>query len=549
MSDPKSDSTKSVLIPMSIAGLLILGIVVFVILHQHKSTGFISDLHQYYPENTAFYMEISPGEKLSVRLLKGLDRLRALRSQTPSQEQASMKTLFKKDFQPMISVGVWLPEPQGKPDATNHGTFLMVIPTRSGLTAETLVSDLKLPLSAVNITHDGGATFLQSKTDSHPVLALYHDHLLAAYSQDTVKQALAIRQSNHSLLDNPLYKKNLTFLPQERQGTVLALTGQFQKLPDSNLNNPSLQKLIAFQRQIQAATPVMVGSLTINKDQFIHFDSFTPVDFSRVSDQSFRDDIKTLYQKQAVFDLPKFLPEDTVLYGGMLGLGQYYDIYANHIATQEGKDALANVDNQLKMVGLDLRKDIIGLLDGKSAIGVISHHGQPDVLLFLNNTSDTQKALSQLGTMAAQLTGGKFFVQKMDQKHDVKVLQTPSVPVKIAYSDVEPDTLALGTQSAMEKMYTIEQKKDPSLNDNKLYQELTASMPKQVNGVFFVDFQKSAALLDDVRKMAHAPQAAQFSKTNFQTVLSGIDGVAGANTMDLKNNVLNGHITVKLTGS
>jgi hypothetical protein len=542
VSEEKPPQNKKTLIIMSAVGLVLMAAIAFVLTRPHASL-MVTDAYLYYPENTAFYMEVAPGDKLSSRFFKGIDKLRALSERREAHSELQIGELFKKDFEPQIGIGVWAPPAGQNASPGQEPPIVVVIPVKKGVTMETITADLKLPMDAYSMTKEGDATILQSKSADHPPLALHQDHLLTASSIEVLKQALAEYKTPKTMLDNPLLKENLGLLPGTRQGTIVALSNEFQNFPkDARTQDENFKKLMEFQQQMQAATPIMVGSITVDKDQFIHMDSFTPVDLSKVQDEAFRKDIKTLFEAQANFDLPGLLPKDTIVYGGMVGLGSYYDIYLNHIANQQGKEAITNAQSQLKMMGLDLRKNIISLLDGKSGVGVVSKQGQPDVLVFLNHNPDTQKALDQFGTIAAQMTGGRIAEQKVDDKHMVKVLESPAMPLKVAYSNVQESTMVVGTQAGVEEMYNVQQKKSPSLKENPLYKELSANMPQKAGGVFFVDFNQGTSLLDDLAKKSARPtQEAQFKE-----VLGGIEGVAGSNTMEGEK-MMKGHLTIKLS--
>lgn len=543
MSQKQGASNKTPLIVMSVVGLLVVSALAYFLTRPPKSP-MVTELYKYYPDNTAFFVELSPGDKLSSRFFSGMDKLRAMHKDSPQQDNMQLSQLFQKDFEPQFSAGTWKADPKSESDTL---PFLMVIPTKKGVSMDTLTQDLHLPANSYSIQKEGDATFLQSKSAHTPILALHQNHLLVSNDAAILKTALEDYKTPSSLLDNPLYKNNLKLLPTERQGTVLALTEEFRDLSQqapSPAKNPTLDNLSELQQKLQAATPVMVASVKVDKDQFIHFDSFTPVDLAKVEDTAFRKDIQSLYSHQATFQLSQILPQNTVLYGGMVGLADYYDLYINHIATKEDKTSIESFENQLKMMGLDLRKNLISLLDGKSAIGVTASTGQPNILLFLNSTPDTQKAIDQFGMMAAQMTGGKMNDKQVEGDHTLKVLESPMMPIKVAYSNVDTGTLAFGTQAGLEEVYAIEQKKSPSLNENKLYKELSASMPSKVNGLFFINLQEGAALVDELAKKS--PASAASRKNQVKELFSGIEGVAGSNTLD-PSNVLKGHVTVKLT--
>ncbi len=554
MSAKPGAANKKVLIIMSVVGLLVMATVAWVLTRTAK-TNMVTELYKYYPENTAFFMEVEPGEKLASRFFTSLDKMRAMSANKTAQaghNDIKLASLFEKDFEPQFSAGTWVAgnkgqnasEPAQAGAARQDNPFLVVVPTKKGVTMETLAKDLKVDMANFEQKKQDDATLLVSKNQQHPPLALHDGHLLIADSEATITSALGEYKTDETLLDNPLYKENLALLPAEREGTVLTLNGEIQQLSENDVKDPTMQNVVQLQKEMQAATPVMVGSIEIDKDQYIKFNSFTPVNLSKIQKEGFRKDVKDLFAKQATFTLPNILPENTVVYGGMVGLGQYYDMYVNHIANAEGKQAISNFEKQMQMMGLDLRKNLVSLLDGKAAVGIMANAGNPEMLFFLNYTPDTEKTLSQFGMMAAQMTGGKVADKKVDEQHTIKVIESPAMPIRVAYSNVQADTVVLGTQAGVENVYAVEQNKQPALDENKLYKELAGELPSKVSGVFFVDLAKGAALIDDLsRRAPRGANAAQ--QANMKELLSGFEGIAGSNSMEGEK-MLKGHLTIKL---
>ncbi len=536
---PKSNNAK--LLIMALLGLVAVAAAVFFFM-QPKKGQLVTELYRYYPENTGLYVELAPGDQLASRFFNGVDKLRTLSNPRSPKIDVQLSQLFEKDFQPVFGFGSWPSTTANNSQAAPNNEFLAVIPTRGNVTPESLAKTLGLPMEQLAVTKEGDTTLITTKSPSNGAMALHKGNLLTAENVDVLRAAVKEYQTSKTLLDNPLFKDNLGLLPEKRQGTVLMASAAFNRMPPNlpgAVKNDTMVKIAEFQQQMQTATPVMVGSISIEKDQYIQFDTFTPLALDKIKNESFRKDIAQALTSQSTLDMAKLLPENTVLYGGMAGLGHYYDLYANHIATEESKASLNTITTQLQALGLDLRKNIISLFDGKAAIGLMAKNGQPDVLVFLNQNADTTKTMEQLGAMTAQMTGGQMVDQKVDASHSLKVLQSPALPLKVGYSGVQTDTLAVGTQDGLQTMYSIQQKKAPSLSESKLYKELTEKLPAKSSGIFYMDVRNSAALLDAASKGAISGQA------GMKEVLGGIEGIAGANTLD-GNKLLKGHMTVKL---
>jgi Protein of unknown function (DUF3352) len=505
----------------------------------------VTKFYRYYPPQTIFYLEASPGEKLSLNLFKRIETLLASSGNNLNTQDVPLAEVFQKDFQPTFSYGIWAAKGTLGSHSVNQATpTLIAVSLKPEVTPKTLAADLKVPMDNFQVTSQGDAQILISKNPQYPLLA-FHDHtLLIANSTNTLNQALNAFKTQNSLLNNALFKWNARLLPKERQGTLFSSL-QMQFYPNEQTQNKTIRNILLLQRLMQKAAPVLVASIRFERDQIIHFESFTHMDLSQLPDDSFRKDFQRLFQKQESLNLAQVLPQDTVFYGSMVGLGGYYDLFNSHIADEDVKKTVSTLNNQLKIFGLDLRKNLISLVDGESAIDIVEHQNHPDLLIFLTQNPDNQKTMDQLGMVAAKMSRGAILEKNVDSTHSIKLVASPAFPLQIGYSNFQNDVLVLGSKAGLEGLYERQQKKQSSLKDSRLYQDLFPMMPSKVNSVFYVDVHQVMALLDQL--VQHAPRGVDVSRTKrLKDLLNGVEGIGGVNTLE-NENMFKGYYTVKLS--
>jgi hypothetical protein len=537
---------KKVLMGAAAAGTL--GVLAFWYL-AGQGGQFVSAFSHYYPEQTGFYLEFKPSDKLANRAIQTLEQLYQLND---SQTSAALNTLnlsdvFQKDFEPEMTVGVWAPKDQPAAAAS----LVMALKTKPSVTLEALQRDLKLP-AAYQRTEVASTPALVNADQADLVVALDKQAFLIANSRQALAEAFSTRDGRANLIDNAGYKKALALAPKTRQGTVVfqaelmkAMMGQ---APNANPNDP----FQALQRAFDKASPVTVGSIQVaDEDQKLVVDTFTPVSVDKIDSESLRKDLVSLYSEQSHFDLAA-LPEKTSLYIGTVGLSKYYQLFVTHFATPEIKRELDQMATQLKALGLDWDKNIIAFFDKQASLGLMMPADgaqTPEVTLSLNHTADTQKTIEQLAAMLAATARGQLKDQQLDDQAVLKVIQSPFLPVQLAYF-VPPkatDALLLGTQHALEATYGASKGKAATLGGKAVLKQLTGDFPAQLNSVYWVDLASALPWLDKLagQKQLAGTEAKAYS--TLKSLVASVEGLAGWNRYD--NAVLKSHVVLLLKKS
>jgi hypothetical protein len=532
------------------------------------SGGLITDHERYYPERTAFYLELAPGESIAERAVTDLDRV--LTVMGDGQKPISFADAYGQTFDPEISLGFWDMKSDPGTGQTS-GSFLAVLKTKPDVTLQQLAENFKIPKESYTIqpldsVAGGTLDVLVSNKPSLPedaaapqapsqtVMAIHDNHLLLTSTQAVLEESLGDADSHKSLMENTLFLDNLKRLEAKRQGTVLISSAQMNSV---NMEDPavaaalekapSMKKLLEYQQEFIQAAPVSVGGLVVDEDtRIIRFTSLTPLNLSKLSNPELREDFKKLLTDVYAFNVPSVLPQSTLMYLGVANLSSFYDMYMTYIASAPEQGEVDKMEQGAKMVGLDLRKNIVGLLDGKFGISLAFQEGQPDVSLFVSNNENTQKTMEQLSLLATSMLQAEKTEKSIDDSHTLTLLASPAAPMNVAYGNVMDDTLVMGTQNAVESVFSVQQHKSDSLGDTALYRELTASMPTKATMFFYSSFQEMAVVL---KKMMEAQPPANLADAQKQQklleMLNGIEGIAAVNTSD-SDTLLRSVISVKL---
>ncbi|MBY0402680.1 MAG: DUF3352 domain-containing protein, partial [Cyanobacteria bacterium] len=384
-----------------------------------------------------------------------------------------------------------------------------------------------------------------------PLMALSSGHFIFASSKTVMDEALSTEKTKKTILDNPFFKANLHHLPSQRQGTFLiSSTGmQSNDLSDPSLKplleqDPSLKKNLENSVSLSNAIPGSVSALKIQGDQLITIDSYSPIDFSKIENTTLRDDFKGFITNSATYDLPTVLPKSTIALVGMTNLSKFYDLYMTHLATDAQKAKISTTENQLKLMRIDLRKDIVSCLDGKAGFGIVGNEGMsPDYLVFLNMNEGTKKVMEQVSALATTIAQATKTEKSMNSgAHTMTLLESPRSPIKLAYGDIMKDAMAIGTAPGVENIYTTQQNASTSLNNSPLFKTLMGDSPDKVSGFLFLNVQEGRALLEKIVAQRGGAGAPQMAVLNF---LKGIDGVYAISYPE-NDALLKGHFAIKL---
>ncbi|WP_375492233.1 DUF3352 domain-containing protein [uncultured Nostoc sp.] len=210
----------------------------------------------------------------------------------------------------------------------------------------------------------------------------------------------------------------------------------------------------------------------------------------------------------------------------------------------EMKQALEQARGQLKLVNIDLDKDVFGWMNGEFALGAIPSNqgvlasvGFGGALVF--DTSDRKTAeatLTKLDTLAK--TQQINIANRNIGGKDVTEWQIPRQGALLAHGWLDQDTVfvALGGPIAD----AISDRKNPSLDTSDAFKAVTGSLQKPNGGYFYLDMDKTKTV----------PLFNSFVSSNADTVtiLSSIRGLGfTANSPDKSTSQLEMLLALKPT--
>ncbi len=177
----------------------------------------------------------------------------------------------------------------------------------------------------------------------------------------------------------------------------------------------------------------------------------------------------------------------------------------------EFKQAVEQARAQLKLVNIDLDKEIFGWMDGEFAFGAIpANQGLLASVgfggAFVFDTSDRKTAeatLTKLDTIvkAQQVTVAQT---KVGGK-DVTEWQVPQQGALLTHGWLDQDTLFIAIGGPVAQ--AIAAPKAPTLDNSDAFKIATGSLQKPNGGYFFLDMDKTISLMNRTPSQSLPPQA------------------------------------------
>ncbi|MCA9841615.1 MAG: DUF3352 domain-containing protein [Cyanobacteria bacterium HKST-UBA03] len=506
------------------------------------------------------------------------------KSVTPTPEAADTEDAHQ------ISINVGAPGLKEKPG------MMVVLTTKPGFDMATFLDAAKGPSSEIEWgdaqTVDGKPVqtgeIWAAKDNTRGALksafALVGNQLLITPTQADRDTALATVGEGQSFVRSPKTKDMLMLLPQQRRGTLIMASEQFeplQQIQTAALKGMAgqskagsqfidFEKYGALLKDLNQLTPYTVGAIQWQGQQ-VAMDFWTPMHLDKISDPNVRDALMAVMMRQSDLDFSPYLKNDTVFYAAGTGLGQLFDLYHDHLASAGALKQLEQVQQQLKVFNLDLRTHFVGLFDGASAVAinpdVFSQKGQAGWQVFLNYNDQVSSMLEQF----------QAFGQLPDVSKDIAVAQQPygplstmttvtpvkpkSLPFALALINVDKDSLMIGPKTVVETAMRNRQLPAKQLSSVAQYRQLMTGMPKQKNGVYFLNMSQlhklaQAAFINDINKATKSdsppvgPEASNGVKlkafSNFIDLVLPFDSVLAVNAME-SDKMMRSYVRFKLS--
>jgi Protein of unknown function (DUF3352) len=166
----------------------------------------------------------------------------------------------------------------------------------------------------------------------------------------------------------------------------------------------------------------------------------------------------------------------------------------------EFKQVVEQARGQLKLVNIDLDKEIFGWMDGEFAFGAIpSNQGILASIgfggAFVFDTSDRKTAeatFTKLDTLAK--TQQINITQRNISGKNVTEWQVPQQGALLAHGWLDQDTIFLAVGGPVAEALTAA--KSPSLDNSDTFKAVTGSLQKPNGGYFYLDMDKTVSLVN-----------------------------------------------------
>jgi hypothetical protein len=524
--------------------------------------GVPGNLYQYYPASTGFYLELAPGEKLTRRFIAYLDEqvsavetaqnqsssvsarpengvsIKAPRSaehkkdspnrsagstlpsiDTPpnSPESLNKRSGFRRvflqkfndTFSSYFSLGVW-------PDATDAhrpvfdgGHVLVIFPLRENMTLDAVVRRFELDIKDFNQQKHHNIAYIEEK-NSGTTLAILNQKLLIANTAAGMQSALAHYEKHApNVFDEPNNKRYLFHLPWLRQGTFVlnnSVYDQASEGKEAQQKRVPASPMAGFAKLV----PVTVGSIQAMPNQRLAIRFMAPIVLSSLTDTGgLRASVQNLFQGTQSFPQARQLPQDTGMMMGITGMDKFYDFYHDFMMPVDTARWLKMMDMILLGFRIDLRRDIISLLENRTVVA--SRIDAPNSLIvMLDKNEQKDKNLDKISSLLS--TNAFPIKQEMAQIGDLSV-KTLSLPVPISRSSQNQlsygtigTLLVFATPQDFKKTVEVVNQEQPSLAANPSYKAVMDGLPEKSNFLMYLNVKEKAPIAKQATQLQNPAQ-------------------------------------------
>ncbi|MEM7579381.1 MAG: DUF3352 domain-containing protein [Cyanobacteria bacterium P01_A01_bin.80] len=426
---------------------------------------------------------------------------------------------YDKDLKPWVGgvmVAVLPPSPvqpaQNKPQSSAEPNILMVVGIKDKVQALSFTNKLKQQKNVkIEEIKYKGQTIQETQGKGSPTYStILNDRVLFSPSQSAVKQAIDTSQGepsflrktgasqvmeNNLKLDNTLAQVYVPDYPSMVQ-KLIATNSQAQQIPPQTLEQ--LKQVKSF-----------VAGVGVD-DNGLRVKANANLDAQRVKFQYQKTPGKVLSQ----------LPQDTIALISGGGISQWWTVFA-----EEAKDnpelnvVLQQARGQLKLVNIDLDKDVFGWMDGEFGIaaipinqGLLKQFGFGGAFLFHTGDRKTAEAtFSKLDGLAKSQS--IQIAQKDIDGKKITEWQIPGQGAILAHGWLNDETALLAIGGPIAE--TLVNKDFKPLSKGDSFQGITRTLPKENGGYFYLDMEK--ALPFATRLSPPTPEA--------NAILSSIRGI------------------------
>ena len=201
----------------------------------------------------------------------------------------------------------------------------------------------------------------------------------------------------------------------------------------------------------------------------------------------------------------------------------------------DSQKVLDQMRQSTKTIGLDLDKDIFSWMNGEFGLGIFpSTQGLFAQLGFSSGivigSSDRKTAEVTLNKLDSLLKSNSLPIQLQQRDVQGKKVTEWTIPgqgVLLSHGWLDQDTVFVTFGGPADAIAT---KPNPALDGNAVFKDVTSSLPKQNIGYFYMDMEKTSALITQIRS---ATQQGGLPP-EVQTVLDSIKGIGATSVQPNK---------------
>lgn len=421
---------------------------------------------------------------------------------------------YQQDIQPWLGNILLAFLPTGNPKESDLN-LLMIVGIKDKNKALEFIQKIKSqsPQNVKDSQYEG-ISLSEITVDNKQTLtyAFVDSQLLISSERATIEAAINTKNGQPSLGQkagsNEIFSQKLNLVNPIIQTYFIDYTG----LEKNNISADTLKR----SQQIIS----MVAGVGI-EDQGLHFQAVAKLD-PTVN--------KPILQINKNKLLSQFPPETLIFVNGQ-GIGQWWSQLVNQ--SQNLPSVKSFVDESREFVknttNLDLDRDILNWMNGEFALGIIPTDsgvfgslGMSSILMF--ETSDRFTASNTLDNLKNRIP--PFIQPQQSAIKGISVNEWKTIQGQTAFSYgwSNNNLLLLSLGSSLTNVISIQPQN--SLAQSPDFQRITASLPKQNNGYFYLNFSQGISAIKKSNGIL-----GQNLKTETEENLNSIIGIAATSTM------------------
>lgn len=372
------------------------------------------------------------------------------------------------------------------------------------------------------------------ENDLNLTYAIAGNQLLVSPERTAIESAINAKNDQSSLAQKEeskaIFAEKLNLVNPVVQVYVTDSSGLMQEAIASSSENISPEQL----QEMGQIKSMMMGMGV--EDQGLHFQAIAKLE-PTVTPPPFQNNPNKLLSQ---------FPADTLMFVNGQGISQWWSLLVQQ--SQQSSALKSWLDENRVMVknmtNLDLDRDILGWMDGEFALGIITADSGTLGDLGIGGivaleTSDRTTANNTLDTLKTQIPPFLQFQQTDIQGINISEWKTFQNQSILSYGWRNNNLLLVSFGSTLNKI--IETQPTNSLAQSPDFLKMTASLPKQNTGYFYLNFDQGMPIAQKSANMA-----GQTILPTTQENLDSIIGIAATSTMpDSETNQLDLIVTLK----